>query len=37
MREEVRKGWWDPNIFGQFEKVAEIGARLSAKSKAAGK
>jgi putative two-component system response regulator len=37
MREEVRKGWWDPNIFGQFEKVAEIGARLSGKSKAAGK
>jgi putative two-component system response regulator len=37
MREEVRKGWWDPNIFSQFEKVAEAEAELSAKGKAAGK
>src|SRR5579863_2648155 len=26
MREEVAKGWWDPQIFGEFEQVVRSGA-----------
>jgi len=25
MRDEVAKGWWDPKIFGQFERLIKIG------------
>jgi putative two-component system response regulator len=26
MKEEVAKGWWDPHIFDQFERLVRIGA-----------
>src|SRR6202035_4780970 len=26
MKEEVAKGWWDPHIFDQFERLGRIGA-----------
>src|SRR6202163_2548381 len=26
MKEEVAKGWWDPHIFDQFERLVKIGA-----------
>jgi putative two-component system response regulator len=26
MKEEVAKGWWDPHIFDQFERLIRIGA-----------
>lgn len=37
MREEVSKGWWDPNIFSQFEQIVECAPKLSAKARGAGK
>jgi len=36
MREEVRKGWWDSNIFSQFEQVLGREPKLAAKGKGAG-
>jgi hypothetical protein len=26
MKEEVSQGWWDPNIFDQFERLIRTGA-----------
>jgi putative two-component system response regulator len=26
MKEEVGKGWWDPEIFDQFERLVRTGA-----------
>jgi putative two-component system response regulator len=26
MREEVAKGWWDPNVFDHFERLVRTGA-----------
>jgi hypothetical protein len=27
MRKEVRKGWWDPNVFAEFERLIERDAQ----------
>jgi putative two-component system response regulator len=39
MKEEVAKGWWDPHIFDQFERLVRIGAAdfLSRSAAAAGR
>src|ERR1022692_1158562 len=39
MKEEVAKGWWDPLIFDQFERLVRIGAAdfLSRSAAAAGR
>ena len=39
MKEEVAKGWWDPHIFDQFERLVRIGAAdfLSRSAVAAGR
>jgi putative two-component system response regulator len=39
MKEEVAKGWWDPHIFDQFERLVRIGAAdfLSRTAAAAGR
>jgi len=38
MKEEVAKGWWDPHIFDQFERLVRIGAAdFLSRSAAAGR
>jgi putative two-component system response regulator len=38
MKEEVAKGWWDPHIFDQFERLARSGtANLLSRGAAAGR
>ncbi len=36
MREEVAKGWWDPRIFSEFERLVQSGAGSQSKGAAAG-
>jgi hypothetical protein len=38
MKEEVSKGWWDPHIFDQFERLVTTGTAefLSRGAAAAG-
>jgi putative two-component system response regulator len=37
MKEEVSKGWWDPQIFGQFERLVRSGAADLHSAAAAGR
>jgi cyclic di-GMP phosphodiesterase len=38
MKQEVAKGWWDPQVFGEFEKLVRSGtAEFRSRGTAAGK
>lgn len=36
MKEEVAKGWWDPNIFGEFARLIRSGADILSRGVSAG-